>query len=270
MSLANFTREYLEEALDIDGKLWRSVKALFAKPGFLTVEYWRDRRTRYVKPFRLYLLASVMLFLIPSVFPSPLRLNAHRPEGLRVGYYSTSVSSEEPEPEKPRPATAEELQEEKEMLESKGLYRKVINPSLLRLWSGGTELARERLSRTLGSTMQKTLLLLAPFFAGVLRLLYWRRRILYVEHLVFALHECSVLLLGMLALLYSVRTPWQPLFAVLAVIVAMVAHVYLAVRRAYAQSHLWSALKVAVLVASYVGLFVGGTFFTFLAATLSM
>jgi hypothetical protein len=180
------------------------------------------------------------------------------------------VSTDEPEPEKPRSATEKELQDEKEMFEGKSWLRKLIAPHLVRLWSGDAELARERVSRTLGSTMQKTLLLLAPFFAVVLLLLYWRKRMLYVEHLVFALHECSVLLLGMLALLYSVRTPWQPFIAVLAVIGAMVAHLYLAVRRAYAQSHLWSALKVILLIGAYVGLFIGGTIFTFIATALSM
>jgi hypothetical protein len=59
-------REFLREAagryVALDGRLWRSLFALFARPGFLTREYFEGRRRRYIRPSRLFLVLSLALF----------------------------------------------------------------------------------------------------------------------------------------------------------------------------------------------------------------
>lgn len=63
-------RELLEELADglfnMDSRLWRSLLPLAIFPGRLTLEYLRGRRMHYLPPFRLYLILSVLFFLIPS------------------------------------------------------------------------------------------------------------------------------------------------------------------------------------------------------------
>ena len=63
-------RELLEELADglfnTDSRLWRSLIPLALMPGRLTIEYLRGRRMYYLPPFRLYLILSVLFFLIPS------------------------------------------------------------------------------------------------------------------------------------------------------------------------------------------------------------
>lgn len=63
-------RELLGELADglfnLDSRLWRSLVPLVVAPGKLTVEYLRGRRMYYLPPFRLYLILSVLFFLVPE------------------------------------------------------------------------------------------------------------------------------------------------------------------------------------------------------------
>ena len=63
-------RELLEEMADgllnLDSRLWRSLIPLIIHPGRMTIEYLRGRRMYYLPPFRLYLILSVLFFLLPE------------------------------------------------------------------------------------------------------------------------------------------------------------------------------------------------------------
>lgn len=53
----------LGDMLSIDGRLWRSLPLLMFRPGRMTREYIDGKRARFVPPFRLFLLTSVIFFL---------------------------------------------------------------------------------------------------------------------------------------------------------------------------------------------------------------
>jgi len=55
------------ELTDIDGRLLRSVRYLFTRPGFLSREHAEGRRASYVSPLRLYLVFSVLFFAAASL-----------------------------------------------------------------------------------------------------------------------------------------------------------------------------------------------------------
>src|SRR4051812_49297343 len=55
------------EDLTLTSELPRTLKALFFKPGFLTLEYSAGRIARYIPPVRLSLAASLLFFLIVSL-----------------------------------------------------------------------------------------------------------------------------------------------------------------------------------------------------------
>ncbi len=57
----------LFDHLSLDSKLPRSLCALLLQPGRLTEHYLAGRRTRYVKPLRMYLVLSVAFFLLFSL-----------------------------------------------------------------------------------------------------------------------------------------------------------------------------------------------------------
>jgi hypothetical protein len=52
-----------------DGRFARTLRMLI-HPGALTLEVLEGRRARYVSPLRLYLVASIMFFLIAAAAPS--------------------------------------------------------------------------------------------------------------------------------------------------------------------------------------------------------
>ena len=58
-----------------DGRLWRTLFALVAKPGFLTREYFDGRRRCYLRPTRLFLVMSVILFGVLRLATPPIRFD---------------------------------------------------------------------------------------------------------------------------------------------------------------------------------------------------
>jgi len=64
----------------LDGKIWRTIRALLFEPGRLTKEYWEGRRGSWIRPFRLYLSIYILhLLLLPNVAgPLALRFAAYR------------------------------------------------------------------------------------------------------------------------------------------------------------------------------------------------
>ncbi len=61
-------RDLFGDVFELDSRLWRSLVPLLFKPGFLTREYLEGRRVRYMPPFRMYLVLSVLFFLLVSLF----------------------------------------------------------------------------------------------------------------------------------------------------------------------------------------------------------
>ena len=55
--------ETISDTLSLDGRLVRTLPTLLFRPGILTKAYTSGKRARYVPPFRLFLLASVVFYL---------------------------------------------------------------------------------------------------------------------------------------------------------------------------------------------------------------
>ncbi len=58
--------EVARESLDVDGRAMRTLRTLFSRPGMLTTEYLAGRRQRYTPPFRLYLIFSLLFFVVAA------------------------------------------------------------------------------------------------------------------------------------------------------------------------------------------------------------
>src|SRR5690349_15288150 len=59
--------DIIDELFKLDSRLFRSLKYLITRPGFLTNEYIAGRRARYVAPFRFYFIVSAVWFLLSSL-----------------------------------------------------------------------------------------------------------------------------------------------------------------------------------------------------------
>ena len=64
-------KDFFDHHLDLDARIFSTIKHLIFYPGFLTVEYWKGRRAKYLPPFKIYLLTSFLYFFIYSVILNP-------------------------------------------------------------------------------------------------------------------------------------------------------------------------------------------------------
>ena len=55
--------ELVRETFDVDGRMFRTLRLLFVRPGALTRDYLAGHRQRYTPPLRLYLVISLLFFL---------------------------------------------------------------------------------------------------------------------------------------------------------------------------------------------------------------
>lgn len=68
VSVRAMVTDVLEDELLLNRRLPTTLFNLFFRPGFLTVEHVNGRIVRYVRPFKLYLVSSVVFFLLLSFF----------------------------------------------------------------------------------------------------------------------------------------------------------------------------------------------------------
>jgi hypothetical protein len=80
-------REVLDELFDLDGRMLVSFRLLLTRPGELARDYNAGRRAAHTSPVRMYLLISVLFFLVlPAILPPA-------PEGLPEHQFSMDLYS---------------------------------------------------------------------------------------------------------------------------------------------------------------------------------
>ena len=92
MSIRGLVADVLEDQLVLNRALPRTLGGLLFRPGFLTAEYIQGRIVRYIAPFRLYLVSSVVFFLLLSFLGlSGLQVNVTGTDDLGASVDSANV-----------------------------------------------------------------------------------------------------------------------------------------------------------------------------------
>jgi len=65
-------RDLLEDVIDLDSRIVRTLKPLLFHPGKLTRDYLDGRRFRYVSPLRLYMISSMAFFILATILASDI------------------------------------------------------------------------------------------------------------------------------------------------------------------------------------------------------
>jgi hypothetical protein len=63
LSVGHFAHEVVHEFVHLDSKLFRTLRDIVIKPGFLTEEYFAGRKSRYIAPLRLFLTLFALQFV---------------------------------------------------------------------------------------------------------------------------------------------------------------------------------------------------------------
>lgn len=288
-TVAHFAGEAFESISHADSRLWRTLWYLFARPGFLTREFFAGRRVAYLPPFRLYLVLSVIFFLLAglsqdepenaaaSARPAIGQQTAEEQARAREEALETARQERRQGIEEAQKALGErgirleaDLDGEKLKVHSKGLdefckpfatpetggsgarARNNIRQFCRRVQDDGSELFTE-----LGHNLPRAMFIFLPLLAAIMKLMYWRPRRYYVEHLLFLVHNHAFVFL-MLVFFMLVDLLVYPLIGdyVWPFYVGgsfyTVWYIFRAMRNVYGQRRLLTFLKYVVLGLTYV------------------
>ncbi len=170
-SLRHFAAEAAETLTHADSRLWRTLTNLLIRPGLLTREFIAGRRASHLPPFRLYVVVSLLYFLLVALLPGA-------PATVRVNVGNAPAADA---------AAATTCSD----VEYDGPGDKWLEPALQRACSKATEDGGLGLTKALMTNVPRALFAFLPLIAAVAMLLYWRPRRYYVEHLLFFLHNHS-------------------------------------------------------------------------------
>jgi len=67
LSLWGLLRDVIGDLFNADSRVWRTLVPLAFRPGLLTQEFLRGRRASYTPPFRMYLVLSLVFFVLASL-----------------------------------------------------------------------------------------------------------------------------------------------------------------------------------------------------------
>jgi hypothetical protein len=198
-STMELMHELLEGLTHSDSRLWRTLLLLWFKPGKLTQEFVAGRRVAYLPPFRLYLILSIIFFLIASfmhttgevirfddgttTFTAP---GAPAPRA-RTSAPRTAAPAATPAPSSTGAATSRATN-----CEDVNFITFARHPEWnQRIKHACAEIVRdngENLLHVAIGTMSKAMFIFLPLVAFLHMLLYWRPRYRYAEHLLFFIH----------------------------------------------------------------------------------
>ena len=66
VEISMLLRDFVDDFFTLDSRLFKTIVPLLFKPGFLTVEYNSGKRIKYLPPLRMYLVLSILFFIIPN------------------------------------------------------------------------------------------------------------------------------------------------------------------------------------------------------------
>lgn len=244
------TSEAMDAFLSFDARILRTLWPLIARPGFLTIEFLEGRRARYVHPFKLYFVFSLVLFLALALSGYSVVVISDTGDTVVAVGVGGESAGEAPEVEAGSSTAAPD-----QPAVSADVARFDGEESTIgRLLSSLGKLAvsdPKRLNRIFTDRLAKSIIILVPVFALLLRALYWRRN--YISQLVFSLHLHSfaflALFLGLVLdlALGSAEGPGNAI-AVLAIAV----YTFIGLRRVQRQGRLATAGKMLLLLVGYI------------------
>lgn len=263
------------DLFNFDARIWRSLVLLVLRPGRLTLEYLQGRRARYVPPFRMYLVLSLLFFVLTSL-----------PGGDGDAAAEDTARSAEPPPAsggaqargragaaaavpEPVPGTLPDpdASEARTPPGSSGWDCNEadiagLGPGLQARFRAACEAIKAdsgaSFSRAFLDNIPLMMFLFIPVVATIMKGLYPLAGKKYVEHLLFLLHFHAFffLLAGFTWLASSLAgllpmPSWPVTLLLVASWLYLPAYLFVAMRRVYGQGRIVTAIKYALLGAGY-------------------
>jgi hypothetical protein len=291
-SLGHFAGEAFESITHADSRLWRTLGYLLAKPGRLTREFFDGRRARFMPPFRLYLVISLLFFLVAGL---PDRVDTDdEKEGPPTAESIRQLEQGADQLEKqgtPGMAPVIKLMREEaakqqaeiesgkvvpsESVDAEGnvQYRGQVKTSLCddqekapgpgagtgAQWKYQfcrkiSTMSGQALLDAFVHNIPRAMFVFLPLLAGVMKLLYWRPKRYYVEHLLLLVHNHAFVFLALALITLSGNIPGISAvvpFIAIGTWLYMIWYIFRAMRVYYEQSRWLTFAKYVILGFAY-------------------
>ncbi len=250
-TLRELLAEGLNEITDVDGRVWRTLRVLLLNPGQITQDYLQERRARYLPPFRVYVLASLLLFLVGPWFGANVDISLDfdlesTAENVRADTTDVSnIETRNTETSNNTPIDANRDQSQQQPLQQSDVVDKEIEAKVF-------------------SRLPQIGFVMLPFATWALMLLYFGRRIPFADHFVAVLHITTVvaLFMALAAILSGVTRhivhvlglqviPFGPIFLLFAVLLSLT-HIVISLHVIYRGRWYWDAARGFVLFFAYL------------------
>jgi hypothetical protein len=234
----------LSEWFALDGALPRTLLAM-ARPGRLTRDYLDGRRARYLRPLRLYVVASLALFSTTLDLP---RIDASSVT-VRIGGEVVHEAARSKE------------RRSLDLFQPDSLFLAALAARYPDRLEAMRQLPAQdlvdRVFEGFRRMLPTTLILFVPFLAVALRLLHLRTGALYVDHVVFAAHFQSALFFALAAVwavatLSGAPTVLEIVAYIAAGVLMLTLYLPLALQRVFGQRPGWVAAKTLLVVLLYL------------------
>ncbi|HYL01164.1 MAG TPA: DUF3667 domain-containing protein [Steroidobacteraceae bacterium] len=252
-SLWHFLAIAFEDVTHADSRLWRTLRALLFRPGFLTQEFLAGRRARYLPPVRLYLVLSVTFFLCASLMHPKAELvqidtsDAGVPKAARVVPLADAASLATA-PARPGETAAQRAARECGMINYDGPWHATLRPAAQQACLKIRADNARSLMAAFRHNLPRTMFLFLPLLAALMMLFYWRPRRYYVEHLLLLLHNhACVFVVLPAAWALSALVPRLSGWVDLAVFLYLVWYMYRSMRAVYGQGPWPTVAKLTAL-----------------------
>lgn len=218
-SAGEFIHEFIGHYVALEGKLWRTVKLLVARPGELTRQYLSGRRVPYLEPLRLYLTLSLVFFFLIKTLGVALPqlkiedgvfgLSYARSIPIKVGEKDGTVSTRGSVTMGNDPGDNNVTRGIETAVDLLGHVNPAWRDNIEHFRSQPEEERSARLNHGFAANLPYMLIAVLPLFALFLKLIYLPSGRRYGEHLVFALHaNAFAFLLSSAILLLPGSVPW--------------------------------------------------------------
>lgn len=192
-SFGHMALHFIGDYFHYDSKFWLTIKTMFTKPGQLTKDYIEGKRVKYLNPIQLYIFVTTVFFIfgIPkNSDDESSSISVHQrneikapPKGV-TGFSTESGSTQIGlGPWTPNERTKFEYDSVQNALplnQRDGYVLKHIRHKSY----DHTENLGELFSRN----FSKVFFLLLPFFAMLLALLFRKKKLYFVDHIIFSIH----------------------------------------------------------------------------------
>jgi len=255
--------DVLDSFLNWDSKFLATIAYLLTRPWLLTNEFLSGHRVRYLNPLRLYLLVSVLFFFVANYGERQAESASREPIQFDPGDEISPGQAREPAPGATPPI---DIPGQADLNENKDGSPQVVfgtrkdrTPTVFEAW------LKQRIEEKIGKHGDKgkfflralmqnlpyMMLACVPLFAFILKILYFFRRMFYIDHLIYALHIHSFAYLSSLVItgvalgLKHVLPSLEP-FLLAAMITTAVVQIFLSIRKVYGQGWILSLFKFFV------------------------